>query len=189
MLERHSNLVNDGAGPSSNIAFLRQTLTAATNVLDSLKSVPRCTHDLNYTARVSQSSSPLSNEAVVEKSSNRRVNLFYLPSHSLAISLINRFFADTARLFPFIDQAHVLRAYTTAKKQHFARMNRSLLALINAILAIATYVSANPMLPDRSVETNAAESKVFLERAEGLLEGLNPKSACIETGAPLFEQH
>lgn len=102
-----------------------------------------------------------------------------LPPHSVSVNLINRFFVWFGELFPFIYEGDIRRSYDSARERRFSGVSRSWLALLNAIFALSKNEGANGEKP---IVQNAADSRVFFERAHGLLTTLEPRSANIETG-------
>lgn len=166
-------------GPSSNIAFLRD-ISDATSA--SLKAVGHSRHAANGLNEpiVSRAASPgttlLSETSPISRFA---INFRSLPSESRALHLIRLFFSDTGMLFPFIHEEGVLRTYAAARQNRFAAVGRSWLCLLNVIFAFATYISARP---DQSAEKNAAESEIFIERAQALAAEIELKSANLETG-------
>lgn len=107
------------------------------------------------------------------------VNIRSLPSESRALHLIRLFFSDTGMLFPYIHEQDIMRTYSAARRNKFTAVSRSWLCLVNVIFAFATYISARPEQP---AEKNAAESEVFIERAQALSVDIDLKSANLESG-------
>ncbi|KAG9773388.1 AAT family amino acid transporter, partial [Aureobasidium melanogenum] len=164
-------------GPSSNIAFLRH-ISDATSV--SLKAIGPSRHLGNAINQpiVSRAVSPVTTLSDSPPMTRQAVNIRSLPSESRALHLIRLFFSDTGMLFPYIHEQEILRTYSAARKNRFAAVSRSWLCLLNGIFAFATYISARP---DQSVWKNAAESEIFMERAQALSADIELKSANLET--------
>lgn len=109
----------------------------------------------------------------------RQVNIRSLPAETRALHLIKLFFSDTGMLFPYIHEQEILRTYSAARRNRFTAVSRSWLCLVNVIFAFATYISDRP---DQSAEKNAAESEIFIGRAQTLSTEIEMKRAGLETG-------
>ena len=82
-------------------------------------------------------------------------------------------------LFPYVHETGVLGTFAAVRRNRFTAVSRSWLCLLNVIFAFATYLSARP---DQTAEQNAAESEIFIERAQALASEIELKSASLETG-------
>ncbi|KAK4944001.1 hypothetical protein LTR10_016522 [Elasticomyces elasticus] len=182
-------------GPSSNIAFLRE-ISDATSA--SLKALGQSGHANEVNGRMSRATSPVTTligplvsravspvTTLLSETSpvatRHGINIRSLPPEDRALHLIRLFFSDTGMLFPYIHEEGVLRTYATARRNRFAGVSRSWLCLLNVIFAFATYISARP---DQPAEKTAAESGIFIERAQALAAEIELKSASLETGKP-----
>ncbi|KIV85748.1 hypothetical protein PV11_01410 [Exophiala sideris] len=179
-------------GPSSNIAFLRE-ISDATSA--SLKALGQSGHANEVNGRMSRATSPVTTligplvsravspvTTLLSETSpvatRHGINIRSLPPEDRALHLIRLFFSDTGMLFPYIHEEGILRTYATARRNRFAGVSRSWLCLLNVIFAFATYISARP---DQPAEKNAAESGIFIERAQALAAEIELKSASLET--------
>ena len=166
-------------GPSSNIALLRH-ISDATSA--TLKAIGQSRPSENGADQpiVSRVASPMTTTfSETSPISRHHINVRSLPAESRALHLIRLFFSDTGMLFPYIHEHAILRTYSAARRSRFAAVSRSWLCLINVIFAFATCLSARP---DQSAEKNAAESEIFIERAQALSAEIEMKSASLETG-------
>ncbi|OAL37349.1 hypothetical protein AYO20_03198 [Fonsecaea nubica] len=165
-------------GPSSNIALLRHISDATSATLKAMGQSRHSESGLNQPI-VSRVASPvtttLSETSPIAK---HHINIRSLPPEARALHLIRLFFSDTGMLFPYIHEQDILRTYSAARRNRFSAVSRSWLCLVNAIFAFATYISAKP---DQSAEKNAAESEIFIERAQALSGEIEMKSASLET--------
>lgn len=167
-------------GPSSNIAFLRH-ISDATSA--TLKAIGHTRQSEGSQPIVSRMASPVTTISETSPTTRHHINIRSLPSETRALHLIRLFFSDTGMLFPYIHEQEILRTYSAARRNRFASVSRSWLCLVNVIFAFATYISARP---DQSVEKNAAESEIFIERAQALSTEIEMKSANLETGKYLI---
>jgi hypothetical protein len=115
--------------------------------------------------------------------SSRSANIRAIPSETRAVHLIKLFFSDTGTMFPYMHEQAILDSYYNAKEHRFAAVSRSWLCLLNVIFAFATYITAHP---EQSTEKNAAESEVFIDRAQALSSEIQMKHATIETGKHMY---
>ncbi len=168
-------------GPSSNIAFLRDISDATSASLKAIGCSRHAGNGLNETTLVSRAVSPVTTlpSETSPVAPRHGVNYRSLPSESRALHLIRLFFSDTGLLFPYVHEEGVLRAYAAARQNRFMAVGKSFLCLVNVIFAFATYISARP---DQTAEKNAAESEIFIERAQALVSDIELKSTNLETG-------
>ncbi|OAP63482.1 hypothetical protein AYL99_02709 [Fonsecaea erecta] len=165
-------------GPSSNIALLRH-ISDATSA--TLKAIGQSRHSESGISQpiVSRVASPVTTTlSETSPIARHHINIRSLPPEERALHLIRLFFSDTGMLFPYIHEQDILRTYSAARRNRFSAVSRSWLCLVNAIFAFATYISAKP---DQTAEKNAAESEIFIERAQALSAEIEMKSASLET--------
>ena len=166
-------------GPSSNIALLRHISDATSATLKAIGQSRISGTGVNQ-AIVSRVASPVTTTfSEASPVARHHINIRSMPAEARALHLIQLFFSDTGMLFPYIHEQGILRTYSAARQSRFTAVSRSWLCLINVIFAFATYISAKP---DQSAEKNAAESEVFIERAQALSAEMEMKSASLETG-------
>ncbi|KIW16954.1 hypothetical protein PV08_04145 [Exophiala spinifera] len=165
-------------GPSSNISLLREISDATSASLKAMGQSRHPEHSLN-TDIVSRAVSPMTSlPPEMSPVARQGINVRSLPPENKVLLLIRLFFADTGMLFPYIHEESVLRTYANARRNRLTAVSRSWLCLLNVIFAFATYITAKP---DQTAEKNAAESDVFIERAQALASGIELKSARLET--------
>ncbi|OAL32981.1 hypothetical protein AYO22_00066 [Fonsecaea multimorphosa] len=165
-------------GPSSNIALLRHISDATSATLKAIGQSRHSESGINQPI-VSRVASPVTTTfSETSPIARHHINIRSLPPEERALHLIRLFFSDTGMLFPYIHEQDILRTYSAARRNRFTAVSRSWLCLINAIFAFATYISAKP---DQSAEKNAAESEIFIERAQALSAEIEMKSASLET--------
>ncbi|KAK6379813.1 hypothetical protein LTS17_005886 [Exophiala oligosperma] len=169
-------------GPSSNISLLREISDATSASLKAMGQSRHAEHSLTADI-VSRAVSPMTTlPSETSPIARQGINVRSLPPENKALLLIKLFFADTGMLFPYIHEESVLRTYANARRNRLTAVSRSWLCLLNVIFAFATYISAKP---DQTAEKNAAESDVFIERAQALASEIEMKSARLETEAEL----
>jgi hypothetical protein len=64
-------------------------------------------------------------------------------------------------MFPFISEEQVLASYYACKDKQFSNIRHSLLCLLNAIFAFATYISA---MPGEAITKCATEADIYYHR-------------------------
>ncbi|OCT54128.1 C6 transcription factor [Cladophialophora carrionii] len=165
-------------GPSSNIALLRHISDATSATLRAIGQSRHSENEVNQSI-VSRVASPVTTTlSETSPIARQHINVRSLPAEARAQHLIKLFFSDTGMLFPYIHEQDILRTYSTARQNRFTAVSRSWLCLVNVIFAFATYISARP---DQSAEKNAAESEIFIERAQALSAEIEMKTASLET--------
>ena len=165
-------------GPSSNIALLRHISDATSATMKAIGQSRQPGNGANQPI-VSRVASPITTHfSETSPIARQHINIRSLPAENRALHLIKLFFSDTGMLFPYIHEQEIVRTYSAARRSRFTVVSRSWLCLINVIFAFATYISAKP---DQSAEKNAAESEVFIERAQALAAEIDMKSASLET--------
>lgn len=170
-------------GPSSNISFISQISHAmATAAGGDVNRPPRDLRVDGTIMSLSRPASPIGGAQNFGNSISSAVDIYTLPPETDMLHLIRLFFSDTGMLFPYIHEGALLETFALAKRNNFTAVRRSWLCLLNMILAFATCVSARPDLP---VEMNAAESDIFLRRAQALSGKMVFKSANLEIGKDL----
>ncbi|KAJ9502334.1 hypothetical protein H2202_002399 [Exophiala xenobiotica] len=165
-------------GPSSNIALLRE-ISDATSA--SLKAIGQSRHAENGLSQaiVSRAVSPVTTlPPETSPFARHGINIRSLPPEKRALHLIKLFFLDTGMLFPYVHETGVLGTFVAVRRNRYTAVSRSWLCLLNVIFAFATYLSARP---DQTAEQNAAESEIFIERAQALASEIEMKSASLET--------
>lgn len=88
-----------------------------------------------------------------------------LPPDDEMDAIVERFFRDTGALFPFVHPKTFMDTYHRTKSIGFRRFRRSWLALLNAILAMATFTSVSS---SSSATERGAKAEVFFTRAKAL---------------------
>lgn len=97
-------------------------------------------------------------------------DIYSLPAKQEAVILIDRFFATTATVFPWINKSALLSQYHQARGQRPPRFRRASLALLNIIWAHA------------SNSSHAARAERFYQRASALLDSKTLRGSSVELG-------
>ncbi|KAK2596585.1 hypothetical protein N8I77_013466 [Diaporthe amygdali] len=162
-------------GPSSNIAFTRSIRRALSALLS--QSLAKRSHRLGSPQRPSldvsrpptphkdpeQSASEVSGNYTDKSQANS--DCLRLPPDDEMDAIVERFFRDTGALFPFVHPKTFMDTYQRTKSIGFRRFRRSWLALLNAILAMATFTSVSSR---SSATERGAKAEVFFTRAKAL---------------------
>lgn len=108
-------------------------------------------------------------------------SIFYLPPEEETSALIDKYFSDTALLFPYIHEGSFRETYAGLPQGRFMAMRRTWLGLLNMVLAMATYTTVSPNGDARNRHTS---SEAFYRRATKLCESHVMKTASLEIGMP-----
>ena len=189
-------------GPSSSIAFTSEVSVALARLSLSPEerssfSVPNRFHDKTILpdyriARIPRSksidtppdSTNPSNMRCTGSGRNGGVSsssIFYLPPKAETSALIDRFFSDTALLFPYIHEGTFRDMYAGLPEGKFMAMRRTWLGLLNMVLAMATYTTVSPK---GDAKNRHLSSEAFYRRATRLCESHVMKTASLEIGSP-----
>ncbi|KAI9925245.1 hypothetical protein MW887_006168 [Aspergillus wentii] len=97
--------------------------------------------------------------------SSDRTNIFALPHQSETWELIQRYFADTGLLFPYIYPPTFLDTYNQMIRDNSTKVRRTWLGLLNMVLAMATITTVPG---DTQASARIKESDIFYQRALNL---------------------
>ncbi|KAH6668430.1 fungal-specific transcription factor domain-containing protein [Halenospora varia] len=166
-------------GPTSNYAFFIQTMTAVASFTKSRWVLPSSASGIGAEAiAISRPTSP-------PPQTKRRNPLFTRPSsspytlplHDEMAGLVDVFFSNTGKMFPYLCKKSVLQILQTIGESGTQSLKRSSLCLINTVMALATvYGREKTPTPDMVLDGN-----VFMERALALLPNGTPQSANLES--------
>jgi hypothetical protein len=172
------------SGPSSNIAFLRHVAYAVAHRGNSngpwtppiSSSAPALNGGF---VSISRPVTPSAPHRSLSLTTAPKLNLFALPPESETIALINLYFSDTGRLFPYVHKETFLETHKEMRKQNLTKIKRNWLGLLNMILAIATSTHVDPAC---RAEERMSKSDVFYQRALGLCQKRIMRGASLEIG-------
>jgi hypothetical protein len=175
-------------GPSSNISF-------TSDISRTLKRLPRSRGNFTpgsghtslfdlHIARVSRPSSPVSHPTPwtgnnAEQEGTPTSSIFYLPPDDETLCLIDRYFADTGLLFPYIHEETFRETYAQLKTNHTVT-RRTWLGVLNIVLALATL---STVLPIGDSEKRRVDAEAFYHRANALCAEHVMNGASLEIGA------
>lgn len=175
-------------GPSSNISFTRDILSATRSVLkrSGAESIPDpdgkaggFTH--NHVFLLSRPGSPAPRPDQTSGGLHgQSLNLFDLPPPDQTLLLIHGYFDNTGLLFPYIHRERFIKQYQDLASANFRNVRKSWLGMLNMVLALSIYVCYPSEL---SQQQRRAESKVFFLRAMALCEGETRFTASLEIGS------
>ena len=178
-------------GPSSNIAFLRNVSRAVarlTNDSQPWRPSPAERNSVGYTGGFVNASRPASPVPVRHDHSHEKVNIYALPSDSVARQLLAWYFSNTGVLFPYLHEQSFMATFDQVSKDKFRGVRRTWLALLNMVLAHAAVhardISTTPGSTDSTTFRADAESEMYFRRAYGLFneKPQNGAGASVELG-------
>ncbi|KAK6385028.1 hypothetical protein LTS17_002591 [Exophiala oligosperma] len=161
-------------GPSSNVAFVRHISLALAKASGQSQMIQTRTDSslpsANEWTRVTRPHYVHggTSEGTFPRS-QRSVNIYTLPPEDYTWRLIKEYFQKTGQLLPFIHEESFCETYFQLKRTNFTMARRTWLGLLNMILAMATTLTVDGY---PSSEERIAESDVYYQRANGLLQYL-----------------
>jgi hypothetical protein len=178
-------------GPSSNIAFLRYVSRAVarlTNDSQPWRPAPAERNSVGYTGGFINASRPASPSPPRHESSSEKVNIFALPTDTVARQLLAWYFSNTAVLFPYLHEPSFMDYFNQASKDKFKNVRRTWLALLNMVFAHAAVHARDMTTTPGSVDSTGfraeAESEMYFKRAHGLFNerSTNGPGTSVEVG-------
>lgn len=175
-------------GPSSNIAFTRDIVSATTSALNSTtaRSVPdrQANGSMHsHVLHISRPPSPIPGRPGTTLLPDPPVRPFDMPPPERTLELVRQYFSNTNLLFPYIHRESFLATYHEMAASGFTKVRRSWLGLLNLILAMSVSASEHGGLDARQ---RRAESAVFFRRAMALCEKQIRFGASLEIGTRRF---
>lgn len=169
-------------GPSSNIAFLRNISRAVarlTNDSQPWKPSPVERNSVGYTGGFINASRPVSPAPTHHDQAHDKVNIYALPSDSVARQLLAWYFSNTGVLFPYLHEQSFMSTFEQVSKDKFKGVRRTWLALLNIVFAHAAVHARDATTTPASMDSTGAfkadaESEMYFKRALGLF---NEKAA------------
>lgn len=117
--------------------------------------------------------SPSASKSSYDRSNNRQVDCYQLPSRSHGLQLLQTFFSDTGMLFPYIYEARAKDALTSVMRSGARGYRPSSLCLLHIIFAFGARTSTD--------EGAVEQGDAFAQRAQALVPQLELRTASIET--------
>jgi hypothetical protein len=121
-----------------------------------------------------------------ETLANGFVNPFYLPPARDVNCLLETFFANTGRLFPYLYSTTILDLNnTTSRPVDPIHANRVHLCLLNMVMAFASIHSPSS---SSSILEKLTQGDVYFQRGLYMLSGMRPMDATLESGIYLVHK-
>lgn len=167
------------AGPTSNYAFFLQTMTAVNGFTKSRGLIPPSATGRGPEAMaISRPTSPLPRTGCRFPSVTRPMSSPYtLPPHEEIVELVDIFFSNAGKLFPYLHKKCVMRIVQDIRDAGYERLRRSSLCLINTVMALATVHGRTKTPTPNAVQVG----NVFIERALASLPNGTCQSANLES--------
>ena len=178
-------------GPSSNIAFLRNVSRAVarlTNDSEPWRPSPAERNSVGYTGGFVNASRAASPAPANHDHSHEKVDIYALPTDSVARQLLAWYFSNTGVLFPYLHEQSFMATFDQVSKDKFRGVRRTWLALLNMVLAHAAVhardITTTPGSTDSNTFRADAESEMYFKRAYGLFneKPQNGAGASVELG-------
>ncbi|OGM39341.1 hypothetical protein ABOM_012043 [Aspergillus bombycis] len=163
-------------GPTSSSAFFSSIIEATRKIQFGAGQTVRRAQD------ISKPSSPpaegLQEGDNKESTTHGSVDPFYLPPSPDVMSLVDTFFANTGRLFPYLPLATIIDFNSISRPVDPSRANRAHLCVLNMVMAFASIHS-----PSNSSSTvdKLSQGNLFFHRALYLLVEMRPRDPTLES--------
>lgn len=133
---------------------------------------------VNVSRPPSPSTGPFSNK---NTQAHHSVMLNTLPPESVTRGLIENYFSNTGRLFPYIHAPSFWETYEQMKSANFTKVRRTWLGLLNMVLAMAS--NANTQHDENQLANERiVQSDEYYQRALGLCQTQILRGSSLETG-------
>jgi hypothetical protein len=138
--------------------------------------------DLNFRLLSRPSSPPNSVwQSTTSPNSKNMHSPFTLPPHEEIMRLIDRFFANTGKLFPYVYKSDLLDALSRMTNGGFQNVERSQLCVLHLMMAFATTHGPSEV----SIENRMAQGDIHFQRALGLIPSITLAAANLESSTSL----
>ncbi|GFF29470.1 uncharacterized transcriptional regulatory protein C3C7.04 [Aspergillus udagawae] len=163
-------------GPSSSSAFFSSIIEATRKIHFGAGPTVRRAQDISKPPSPPTEGLPEGHSS--ESTTNGFLDPFYLPSSQDVMSLVETFFANTGRLFPYLHLATIVDFNAISRPVDPTRVNRAHLCVLNMIMAFASIHSPSN---SSSIVDKLSHGKVFFDRALHLLVQMRPRDPTLES--------
>ncbi|KAJ3460702.1 hypothetical protein MRS44_011569 [Fusarium solani] len=163
-------------GPTSNPAFLQKIIIAQRIILGQGQNRTPSLNTFQAAATLDISrpaSPPLASTGL---QSPPVVNPHVLPSHHDVLQMVDTFFDNTGKFFPYLYKPYILRSFADMRRTSFQNVERSQLCILNLLMAFATTHCPS----DLPASARAERGDVFLQRALLLIPDIKPAAGNLE---------
>ncbi|KAJ4258516.1 hypothetical protein NW757_003084 [Fusarium falciforme] len=163
-------------GPTSNPAFLQKIIIAQRSIFGQGQNrTPSLnTFQAAATLDISRPASPPL--ASTDVQSPPVVNPHVLPSQYDVLQMVDTFFDNTGKFFPYLYKPYILRSFANMRRTSFQNVERSQLCILNLLMAFATTHCPS----DLPASARAERGDVFLQRALLLIPDIKPAAGNLE---------
>ncbi|KAL2678714.1 hypothetical protein Neosp_009465 [[Neocosmospora] mangrovei] len=163
-------------GPTSNPAFLQKIIVAQRVIFaQGQQRVPSLnTFHAAASLDISRPVSPP--PAQTSTYSPPAENPHVLPSHHDVLKMVDTFFDNTGKFFPYLYKPCILRSFANMRRTGFQNVERSQLCILNLLMAFATTHCPS----DLPASARAKRGDVFLQRALLLISDIKPAAGNLE---------
>ena len=173
---------NSCQGPTSNPAFLQKIIIAQRIILGQGQNRTPSLNTFQAAATLDISrpaSPPLASTGL---QSPPVVNPHVLPSHHDVLQMVDTFFDNTGKFFPYLYKPYILRSFANMRRTSFQNVERSQLCILNLLMAFATTHCPS----DLPASARAERGDVFLQRALLLIPDIKPAAGNLEPSTYLY---
>ncbi|KAI8665065.1 Zn(2)-C6 fungal-type domain-containing protein [Fusarium sp. Ph1] len=163
-------------GPTSNPAFLQKIIVAQRVIFGQGQHRVPSLNPFHAAASLDISRPASPPPAPIGAYSLPAVNPHILPSHHDVLQMVDTFFENTGKFFPYLYKPWILRSFANMRRSGFQNVERSQLCILNLLMAFATTHCPS----DLPVSLRAEQGDVFLQRALLLIPDIKPATGNLE---------
>ncbi|KAI8716339.1 Zn(2)-C6 fungal-type domain-containing protein [Fusarium sp. LHS14.1] len=163
-------------GPTSNPAFLQKIIVAQRVIFGQGQQRVPSLNTFHAAASLDISRPVSPPPAQTSAYSPPKENPHVLPSHHDVLQMVDTFFDNTGKFFPYLYKPYILRSFANMRRAGFQNVERSQLCILNLLMAFAT----THCLSDLTASAMAKRGDVFLQRALLLIPDIKPAAGNLE---------
>ncbi|KAF5238836.1 hypothetical protein FANTH_10164 [Fusarium anthophilum] len=163
-------------GPTSNSAFFKKIISAQHLILRQGQHLVLKRNDFHATTSLDISRPASPSPAPARVHSPPTLDPYVLPSYQDVLEMINIFFDNTGKFFPYLYKPYILRTFINMRRSSFQNVQRSQLCILNLLMAFATTHCPSNLPESLRVE----RGDIFLHRALLLIPDIEQAAGNLE---------
>lgn len=163
-------------GPTSNSAFLQKIISIQRMIFGPGQHLTSSLSDLHAATSLNISRPASPTPAPSYAHNPHAVNPYVLPSPHDVLQMVDTFFDNTGKFFPYLYKPYILQSFTNMRRTGFQNIDRSQLCILNMLMAFATTHSSS----DLPISLRAERGDIFLQRALLLVPDIKPAPGNLE---------
>jgi hypothetical protein len=171
-----TNADNTCKGPTSNTAFVKKIINAQHIILKQGQHLALDLNGFHATTSIDISRPASPSPAANSTHSPPTLNPYALPPHQDVLEMIDIFFDNTGKFFPYLYKPYILQNFIDMRRSGFQNVERSQFCILNLLMAFATTHCPS----DLPVSLRVERGDVFLHRALLLIPDIKPAAGNLE---------